>query len=142
MYMGRRAFVHTVFLDSSQKRHRAIVCDEGPAEECLHKGVATQANSNRARHNGLSVASLPRHALPRLSVGTTSLCNPCAQKTEIFFVMDLCTGGELFFHLQRNKFCEEVARFYFAEILLGLEYLHAHYVIYRDLKVPSHLVQV
>ena len=49
--------------------------------------------------------------------------------------MDLCTGGELFFHLQRYKFSEEVARFYFAEILLGLEYLHAHYVIYRDLKV-------
>ena len=42
---------------------------------------------------------------------------------ELFFVMDLCTGGEIFFHLNRlRKFSEQHAMFYFAEILLGVEY--------------------
>ena len=46
-------------------------------------------------------------------------------KEELFFVMDICTGGEIFFHLNNFKrFPEHLAKFYFIEILLGLQYLH------------------
>lgn len=39
---------------------------------------------------------------------------------ELFFVMDICTGGELFGHLLRLKrFSEKLAKFYMSEILLG-----------------------
>eukprot|EP01103_Thecamoeba_quadrilineata_P008579 TRINITY_DN18314_c0_g1_i1.p1 TRINITY_DN18314_c0_g1~~TRINITY_DN18314_c0_g1_i1.p1 ORF type:complete len:442 (-),score=107.60 TRINITY_DN18314_c0_g1_i1:55-1380(-) len=59
---------------------------------------------------------------------------------KVVFVMDYVNGGELFFHLQKDrKFPEERVRFYIAEIVLGLEYLHASGVLYRDLK-PENLL--
>jgi len=59
---------------------------------------------------------------------------------KLYFIMDYINGGELFFHLQKDKkFSEDRARFYCAEIVLGLEYLHNSGVLYRDLK-PENLL--
>lgn len=61
--------------------------------------------------------------------------------THLFLVLDFCGGGELFFHmLQRGRFEERDAMFYFCEILLGLEYLHSQRVLYRDLKPENCLL--
>ncbi|CAO2626266.1 RAC-beta serine/threonine-protein kinase [Lemmus lemmus] len=52
------------------------------------------------------------------------------------FVMEYANGGELFFHLSRERvFTEDRARFYGAEIVSALEYLHSRDVVYRDIKV-------
>lgn len=49
--------------------------------------------------------------------------------------MPFLQGGELFQILKKNKkFSEEKAKFYSAEILLALDYLHQKDIIYRDLK--------
>ncbi|EEC01977.1 RAC serine/threonine kinase, putative [Ixodes scapularis] len=57
------------------------------------------------------------------------------------FVMEYVNGGELFFHLSQEwVFSEERTRFYGAEILLALEYLHGQGIIYRDLKVENFLL--
>ncbi|XP_003738050.2 RAC-beta serine/threonine-protein kinase [Galendromus occidentalis] len=57
------------------------------------------------------------------------------------FVMEYVNGGELFFHLSRERiFSEEKTRFYAAEILLALEYLHEQGIIYRDLKLENLLL--
>jgi len=45
---------------------------------------------------------------------------------------------KLFFHLSRERvFTEDRARFYGAEIVSALEYLHSRDVVYRDIKVPA-----
>jgi len=58
----------------------------------------------------------------------------------LYFIMDFINGGELFHHLAIEKrFSEDRAKFYAAEIVSGMEYLHASGVIYRDLK-PENLL--
>ena len=55
-------------------------------------------------------------------------------KTKLYMVMDFFSGGELFFHLQKEgKFPENWAKFYSAEILLAIEHLHDNNITYRDL---------
>lgn len=59
-------------------------------------------------------------------------------------VMEYCPGGDL--HVLRQKqptrsFSEQAARFYAAEVLLALEYLHMLGVVYRDLKPENILVR-
>ena len=45
--------------------------------------------------------------------------------SRLYFVMDFLNGGDIFYHLRREqRFSEERARFYAAEILLGLQCLH------------------
>ena len=56
--------------------------------------------------------------------------------------MEYCMGGEFFRALQtRPNKClpEEDARFYAAEVIAALEYLHLMGFIYRDLKPESGL---
>ena len=46
-------------------------------------------------------------------------------KDKLYFVLDYCAGGELFFHLGKlGKFPEPRARFYAAEIILAISYCH------------------
>lgn len=60
---------------------------------------------------------------------------------KLYMVMDFINGGELFFHLRRcTKFPEDRTRFYSAEILTALEYLHKQGIIYRDLKPENVLL--
>ncbi|CAM6048450.1 unnamed protein product [Sphagnum compactum] len=59
-------------------------------------------------------------------------------------VMEFCSGGDLHTLRQRQPgkhFSELAARFYAAEILLALEYLHMMGVVYRDLKPENVLVR-
>jgi serine/threonine protein kinase len=62
-------------------------------------------------------------------------------KDKLYFVLDYCAGGELFFHLNKlGKFPESRARFYAAEIILAISYVHKLGIIYRDLKPENVLL--
>ena len=61
-------------------------------------------------------------------------------ETKLYLVMDYYNGGELFYHLrQKNRFDEEQAKFYLAQIILAIEFLHKNKIIYRDLK-PENII--
>lgn len=63
-------------------------------------------------------------------------------KKYLYFLMEVCLGGDLFGLLQKQKnrhFEEKHARFYAACVLESLSYLHYRDFIYRDLK-PENLM--
>ncbi|TBU49394.1 serine/threonine protein kinase [Dichomitus squalens] len=62
-------------------------------------------------------------------------------ETDLYLVTDFKSGGELFWHLQKEtRFSEERARFYIAELVLALEHLHKYDIVYRDLKPENILL--
>jgi serine/threonine protein kinase len=56
--------------------------------------------------------------------------------TKLYLVLPFLRGGEVFHHLKaRKRFDEALARFYMAEVILGMGHLHELGIVYRDLKV-------
>ncbi|MBA0619721.1 hypothetical protein Godav_005530 [Gossypium davidsonii] len=73
-----------------------------------------------------------------------SLYSSFQTPTHVCLITDFCPGGELFNLLDKQPmklFKEESARFYAAEVVIGLEYLHCLGIIYRDLKPENILLQ-
>nr|AML79649.1 putative LOV domain-containing protein [Carapichea ipecacuanha] len=65
-------------------------------------------------------------------------------KTHICLITDYCPGGELFMLLDRQPLKvlkEDAVRFFAAEVIVALEYLHCQGIIYRDLKPENVLLQ-
>lgn len=63
--------------------------------------------------------------------------------SHIYFTLPFIGGGDLFTHLRKvQKFDEDQSKFYSAQILLGLEYLHFCDVVYRDLKPENILINI
>ncbi|RFU32183.1 hypothetical protein B7463_g4174, partial [Scytalidium lignicola] len=61
--------------------------------------------------------------------------------TDLYLVTDYMSGGELFWHLQKEgRFDEKRAKFYIAELILALQHLHMHDIVYRDLKPENILL--
>merc|ERR1719382_1162681 len=61
-------------------------------------------------------------------------------KYKVYFLLDVCLGGELFTILRRRRyFNEATSKFYAGCVVEAFDYMHSRKIIYRDLK-PENLV--
>nr|AML76835.1 putative LOV domain-containing protein [Helenium autumnale] len=107
------------------------------AMKAMDKSVMLNRNKvHRACIEREIIALLDHPFLPTLY---TSFQTP----THVCLITDFCPGGELFALLDKQPLKlvnEESARFYAAEVVIGLEYLHCLGIIYRDLKPENILL--
>ena len=53
----------------------------------------------------------------------------------LYLVMELLTGGDLRYHIAHKKtFTESQTKFFIANMLLALDYIHSQNIIHRDIK--------
>ncbi|CAP34912.2 Protein CBR-PKN-1 [Caenorhabditis briggsae] len=65
----------------------------------------------------------------------------CFQTVEhVFFCMEYSMGGDLMRHIHDDVFDEVRGCFYAACVVLGLDFLHKHNIIYRDIKLDNLLL--
>ena len=55
----------------------------------------------------------------------------------LYLIFDFCSGGDLNFHIMHTLFDEEEAKFYIAEIILAIEYLHKIDLSYKNLNFEN-----
>nr|AML76679.1 putative LOV domain-containing protein [Houttuynia cordata] len=108
------------------------------AMKAMDKSVMLNRNKVHRACIEREIISLLDH--PFLPTLYTSFQTP----THVCLITDFCPGGELFALLDNQPMKivkEEAARFYAAEVVIGLEYLHCLGIIYRDLKPENILLQ-
>nr|AML77389.1 putative LOV domain-containing protein [Crossopetalum rhacoma] len=120
--------------------HLVELCGTGHhfAMKAMDKGVMLNRNKvHRACAEREILDMLDHPFLPALYASFQT-------KTHICLITDYYPGGELFLLLDRQPMKvlkEDAVRFYAAEVVVALEYLHCQGIIYRDLKPENVLLQ-
>lgn len=115
-------------------RHRST--NKEFAIKMLDKKFLLRHGKEQQVINEKKVLSMIDH--PNLVKLFTTFQDSCS----LYFVLELCPGGELFQQVKKIGGCPlEVARFYMAEVVNALEYLHSHHIIHRDVK-PENLYEI
>nr|AML78816.1 putative LOV domain-containing protein [Gyrostemon ramulosus] len=120
--------------------HLVELCgtDQFFAMKAMDKNVMLNRNKvHRARAEREILDMLDHPFLPALYASFQT-------KTHICLITDYYPGGELFMLLDRQPkkvLKEDTARFYAAQVVVALEYLHCQGIIYRDLKPENVLLQ-
>nr|XP_043609142.1 CBL-interacting protein kinase 18-like [Erigeron canadensis]XP_043609143.1 CBL-interacting protein kinase 18-like [Erigeron canadensis] len=81
----------------------------------------------------ISVMKLVKHP------NVVELYEVMASKTKIYFILEYIKGGELFDKVAKGKLKEDVARSYFQQLILAVNFCHSRGVYHRDLK-PENLL--
>lgn len=64
-------------------------------------------------------------------------------RTHLVTVMEYATGGELFEYVRRSgRLSEDAARFFFQQLISGVDYCHQAAVYHRDLKLENALINI
>mmetsp|Transcript_11510 Transcript_11510/g.28346 ORF Transcript_11510/g.28346 Transcript_11510/m.28346 type:complete len:620 (+) Transcript_11510:133-1992(+) len=120
----------------SVKACRKINCGNMYAMKIINKRRVKQKNALKNVMQERNILVLINN-----SPFITNLKYALQDEQDLYFIMDLMLGGDLKYHLiNAHHFTEERARFYAAQVLLGLDHIHSFGVIYRDLKLENVLL--
>ncbi len=103
--------------------------NEAVAIKILDKEKIQKQNMGNQIKKEISIMKMVKHK------NIVGMIEVLASKTKIFIVLELVTGGELFDKIvQVGKLSEDQARFYFQQLIDGVEYCHKLGICHRDLK--------
>jgi serine/threonine protein kinase len=61
--------------------------------------------------------------------------------THYLIIMELCQGGDLLKYIRRRKNLDEnTAKYFFKQLIVGLDYIHSQNVVHCDIKVENILI--
>ncbi|KAJ4819828.1 CBL-interacting serine/threonine-protein kinase 2 [Rhynchospora pubera] len=116
-----------VYYARNLKSNQAVAIKMIDKEKVMRVGLMEQIKRE------ISVMRLVRHPY------VVHLYEVMASKSKIYFVMEYAKGGELFNKVAKGRLKEEVARKYFHQLILAVDYCHSRGVFHRDLK-PENLL--
>ena len=109
--------------------------NEAVAIKILDKEKIQKQNMGNQIKKEISIMKMVKHK------NIVGMIEVLASKTKIFIVLELVTGGELFDKIvQVGKLTEDQARFYFQQLIDGVEYCHKLGICHRDLKPEVRLL--
>ncbi|KAJ1966026.1 cAMP-dependent protein kinase catalytic subunit [Dipsacomyces acuminosporus] len=118
-----------VFLCQSKRSKRYY------AMKALRKSQVVKLKQVEHINNEKNILEVARHPF------VVRLERTMQDERNLYMLMEYVPGGELFSHLRRaGRFPDDVARFYAAEIVLALDYLHSMKIIWRDTKPENILL--
>jgi len=131
--IGQGAFGKVMLVQKKNGKHAGKVY----AMKVLKKSVVAEKGQIEHTKSEFQIFSSIKHPfICRLRFAFQS-------EDKLYLVTDYYCGGSLFYHLRKaSSFPEERARFYMSEILLAIEHLHSHQIIYRDLKLENVIMDV
>lgn len=104
------------------------------AVKVVDRGMVKKENMESQLKREIAIMKILRH--PHI----VELKEVLQSKKNIYIVLELITGGELFDRIAKEKkFEEPVARRYFQQIVTGISYCHSQGIAHRDLK-PENLL--
>jgi len=59
---------------------------------------------------------------------------------KMYVILEYCSNGDFFNHVQQSKFSEEVAKHFFRHLIEGVEYMHSRGYAHRDLSLENVLM--
>ncbi|KAL9265809.1 Serine/threonine-protein kinase OXI1-like protein [Drosera capensis] len=121
------------------------VADDGEEEDLALKVVSKAAmrrKNSGGNSNGRRRVSFEQRVLRRIKHPLLPRLRGVLETVEVVgYAMDYCPGGDLNSVRRKQTFSDNVIRFYAAELVLTLEYLHSLGIVYRDLKPENILIQ-
>ncbi|CAO4370724.1 unnamed protein product [Caenorhabditis nigoni] len=99
---------------------------------------------NRGKMKGLGTVNKTRNEIENLQQLShphiTRLFRVISTPSDIFLIMELVSGGELFSYItKKGTLSIKESRRYFQQIISGVSYCHKHMIVHRDLK-PENLL--
>ncbi|XP_012844286.1 PREDICTED: CBL-interacting serine/threonine-protein kinase 14-like [Erythranthe guttata] len=92
-------------------------------------------NVNLMAHIKREISTMSRLRHPYI----VKLFEVLATRTKIYFVLEFVKGGELFAKVVKGRFCEDLSRKYFQQLISAVSYCHLRGISHRDLK-PENLL--
>ncbi|XVF05838.1 hypothetical protein REPUB_Repub05bG0207700 [Reevesia pubescens] len=113
---------------------RSILTNQSVAIKVIDKEKVLRVGMINQIKREISVMRIVRH--PNI----VHLYEVMATKTKIFFVLEYCKGGELFNKVSKGRLNEDVARKYFIQLIIAVDFCHSRGVYHRDIKPENILL--